>query len=100
MANYIREFGTPTRVTTSALSTLGAGKNISLVGIRVASVLTSQIVNLYVGANTTALNLIGTSTMAANSYFAIPAYCAGGLTYRVTNEDVDLTIFWNPEHGN
>lgn len=100
MANYIREFGTPTRVTTSALGTIGGGKNLSLIGIRVGAVLTSQTVNLYVGADTTAVNLVGTSTMAANTYHQIPAYCAGGLTFRVTNEDVDLTIFWNPEHGN
>ena len=96
MPNYVREVGTPTRVTSSALSTLGAGKNVSLIGIGVAGVLTSQVVNLYMGANSTAINILGTMTLATNTFLAIPAYCSGGLTYRVTNEDVDLTIYWMP----
>lgn len=100
MPNYVREIGTPTRVSTSAFGTIGAGKSISLVGVGVASVLTSQIVNLYVGAGGTSVQLLGTCTLAANSFLAVPAYCSGGLSYRVTNEDVDLTIYWNPEHGN
>lgn len=97
MANYVREVGTPTRVSTSAFGTLGAGKNISLVGIGVAGVLTAQLVNLWIGSNQTSVQLMGTMSLAANSFMAIPAICSGGLSYRVTNDDIDLTIYWNPE---
>lgn len=96
MANYVREVGTPTRVTASGVATLGAGNNLSLIGIGVAGVLTSQMIQLWQGS-TTGSPILGTCTLAANSYFEVPALCSGGLTYCVTNEDVDLTIYWNPE---
>lgn len=95
MSNYVREVGTPTRITASGVSTLGAGKNLSLIGIGVASVLTGQLVQLWNGS-ATGSPIMGTLTLAANTFFAVPAQCSGGLTYCVTNEDVDLTIYWNP----
>ena len=95
MANYVREVGTPTRVTVSGVATIGAGQNLSLIGIGVAGVLTSQMIQLWQG-NATGSPILGTMTLAANTFLAVPAQCSGGLTYCVTNEDVDLTIYWNP----
>lgn len=95
MANYVREVGTPTRVTVSGVGTIGAGNNVALIGIGVPAVLTGQIINLWIG-NVTGTPLLGTATMAANTFYAVPALCSGGLTYAVTTEDVDLTIYWNP----
>ena len=94
------ESGTATRVTTSATAVLTSA-NLNLLGIFVPAVLTGQIVNLYVGSTAAgpATNVIGTCTLAANTFYRIPAYCPGGLTYHVMNEDVDLTIFWNPSTG-
>ena len=94
MANYVREVGTPTRVTSTGVSTLGQGNNVSLIGIGVAAVLTGQLVQLWIGS-ATGTPLMGTCTMAANTFNPIPALCIGGLTYAVTNDDVDLTIYWN-----
>ena len=95
MANYVREAGTPTRVTVATEGTIGAGSNLTLIGIGVASVLTGQIVQLWMGS-TTGSPILGTCTIAANTFLAIPAQCSGGMTYLVTNTDVDLTIYWNP----
>src|SRR3990167_6077878 len=96
MANYVREVGTPTRVTATGVGTLGRGNTVNLIGIGVAAVLTGQQVQLWIGS-TTGTPLLGTMSLAANSFLAIPAICLGGLTYAVTNESgVDLTIYWNP----
>ena len=88
------ETGTPTRVTTSGVTVLSSS-NLALLGIGVAAVLTAQLVQLWSGS-ATGTPIIGTMTCAANAFYRIPAYCAGGLTYAVTNEDVDLTLYWNP----
>lgn len=98
MPNYVREAGTATRVSASGVATLGAGKSVDLIGIGVPGVLTSQFVQLWHGT-TTSTPLLGTCTLAANTFLAIPARCSGGLTYAVTNDDVDLTIYWNPSPG-
>ena|SRR3990167_10079507 len=100
MQQLPNESGTATRVTTSATLVLSSA-NLNLLGIFVASVLTAQTVNLYAGSTAAgpAVNIVGTCTLAANAFYRIPAYCPLGLTYHVTNEDVDLTIFWNPSTG-
>ena len=100
MQQLPNESGTATRVTTSATMVLSS-LNLNLLGIYVPGVLTAQVVNLYVGSTAAGspVNIIGTATMAANAFYRIPAYCPLGLTYHVNNEDVDLTIFWNPSTG-
>lgn len=92
------EAGTPTRVTVSAPATIGAGQPINLIGIWVPSVLTAQFVQLWTqtAGSVTGVPVVGTCSLAANVFYPIPGYFAKGLTYCVTNEDVDLTIFWNP----
>lgn len=92
------EAGTPTRVSASAVGTIGAGGPINLIGIWVPSVLTGQIVQLWTQTanSVTGQIVIHTCTLAANTFYRIPGYFPKGLTHCVTTEDVDLTIFWNP----
>ena len=98
MPNYVREVGNMTRVTVSGVGTIGAGTGVALLGIFVAGVATGQIVQLWNGtaAAVTGQIVVGTCTLAGNSGYAIPGVFPGGLAYCVTNEDIDLTIFWNP----
>lgn len=96
------EIGNATRVTTSGVTTMGAGKPVNLLGIWVASVLTAQIVHLHTQTGAAVLTgalVVGTSTLATNAFYRIPAYFATGLSIVCTNEDVDLTLFWNPGTG-
>ena len=95
---HTREIGTPRRITSSGITVITSG-NASLLGIAVPTVLTGQIVQLWSGSTSsvTATPIIGTATMATNTFTRLPAMCNGGITICVTNEDVDLTIFWNPE---
>ena len=95
---YAREVGTPRRITGTGVTVITSG-NASLLGIGVAAVLTGQIVQVWSGSTTsvTATPIIGTATFAANTFTRIPAMCNGGITVCVTNEDVDLTIYYNPE---
>ena len=95
---YVRECGTPLRVVASGVGTIGAGRNVALLGIAVASVLTAQAVQLFsqTAGSTTGITVLGTMTLAANTFTPLPGYFALGLTYAVSNEDVDLTFFWNP----
>lgn len=95
MPNYVREVGKATRITTSALTTLGAGNPVALIGLGVATVLTGQKINLYDGVGGTT-ELVGTLSLDSHTYFAVPAMCLSGVAVRVTNDDVDLTIYWNP----
>lgn len=95
MSNYTRETGTPTRVSGTGVTVLTSG-NASIVGIGVAAVLTGQQVQVWAGS-ATGTPVVGTLSLAANTFYRLPAQCAGGITYAVTNEDVDLTIYWNPE---
>ena len=91
------ETGTPLRVTSSGVSTLGAANPVALLGIAVGSVATSQIVRLWTQTATiTGVPIMGSLVLAANTFTRIPAYCSKGLTYSVSNDAVDLTIFWNP----
>ncbi len=98
MMPYAREIGTPRRVTGSGVTVITSG-NASLLGISVAAVLTAQTVNLWIGSTTsvTATTILATATLATNTFTRIPAMCNGGITVCVTNEDVDLTIYYNPE---
>ena len=93
--SYVREVGKATRITSSALTTLGAGNPIALIGLSVPVVLTGQLINIYDGvAGTT--ELVGTLSLDSNVFYAVPAMCLSGVAVRVTNDIVDLTIYWNP----
>jgi hypothetical protein len=99
MPNNTIEAGNATRVTVSGVTTMGNGNPCNMIGIFVPSVLTGQIVNLFTqtgNAILTGLTVIGTCTLAANTFYRIPAYFPKGITHIGTTEDVDLTIFWNP----
>lgn len=90
------EAGTPKRITTSGLTCISP-KNCNLLGIYVAGIVTTApLVNVYSSATAGGPLIIGTSTLALNAFARIPSYCAGGLTFAATNDNVDVTIFWNP----
>ena len=96
MTTRTAEVGTFTRVTTAGtIVTVLSSAPLSLIGIGVAAVLTGQIVQLWSG-NATGTPIIGTCTLVANSFTRFPLELPSGLTYVVTNEDIDLTIYWNP----
>ena len=98
MPQMTSQAGNFTRVTAllTGLQCLTSGP-IALIGIGVATVLTGQFVQLWSGNTASAaLPVLGTCSMASNTYTPIPAVLPGGLTYQVTNEDVDLTIYWMP----
>ena len=96
MTQRSAEFGQFTRVTTAGtIVTVLSSAPLSLIGIGVAAVLTSQIVQLWSG-NATGTPIIGTSTLVANSFTRFPCELPAGLTYVVTNEDIDLTLYWIP----
>jgi len=94
---YMTEAAGFTRVTSTGVAVLTSGP-VSVVGVAVAAVLTGQIVQFFTqtAASVTGVPVLGTATMAANTFYRFPASLPKGLTYCVTNEDVDLTIFWNP----
>ena len=96
MTTRTAEVGTFTRVTAllTGVQVLSSGP-LTLVGIGVAAVLTGQLVQLWAG-NTTGTPIVGTCTLAANTFTRFPVALPTGLTYAVTNEDVDMTIYWNP----
>ena len=97
MPTYVRETGKPTRVTATGATVLTSGP-ASFIGIQVAAVLTGQIVQLWTQSATsiTGVPVLGTMTMLANTWYPVPGEFERGITYAVTNEDTDLTIFWNP----
>jgi len=92
------ESGFPFRVSTSGVTVLPALGNLNLLGIfaAVGAATTAPTINLWVGTTATNPLIIGTSTLALNSFVRIPAYCSGGLTFAASNDHVDLTLFWNP----
>lgn len=100
MPDYVHEVGRASRVTATGVAVLTSGP-VNLIGIMVASVITAQFVQLFTqtAASITGAPVVGTMSMAANTFYALPAALPLGLTYAVTNDDVDLTIFWNPAGG-
>ena len=95
--NFVTRAKQFTRVTTSGVACLTSAPCV-LEGIFVPAVLTGQIVSLFHG-NAVGTQVVGTCTLAANNFFELPVSLPNGLTYCVTNEDVDLTIFWSPANG-
>ena len=95
--NFVNKVGTGTRITASGATVLTSGP-VALVGVFVAAVLTGQIVQLFTqtAASIMGTPVVSTCTLAANTWYELPGYFPLGLTYVVTNEDIDLTLFWNP----
>lgn len=91
------ESGFPLRISASG-PTVVASNNANLLGIFVAvgASTTAPTINLWAGTTATNPLIIGTCTLALNSFVRIPAYCSGGLTAAVSNDHVDVTLFWNP----
>ena len=92
--NFVTKASNFTRVSASGQTVLTSAPCV-LAGIYVAGVTTAQFVQLWHGTDSTT-PIIGTCSMAANSFNELPASLPDGLTYQVTNEEVDLTIFWSP----
>ena len=97
MPQFVFEVGSFTRVTASGVTVLSSAP-LALLGIGVAAVLTAQLVQLWSG-NATGTPIVGTMTMVSNTFYTIPVSLPTGLTYAVTNEDVDLTLYWSPVAG-
>lgn len=96
--NLMNNMGIPLRATVSAVSTLGAGNPSQLLGIIVPSILTAHVVNLWTqtAGSITGQLVVSTLVLASNTYTPINAYFNKGITYAVTNEQVNLTLLWNP----
>ena len=96
MTTRTAEVGTFTRVTAllTGVQVLSSGP-LTLVGSGVAAVLTGQIVQLWAG-NATGTPIVGTCTLAANTFTRLPGYFPAGITLINTVEDPDLTIYWTP----
>lgn len=92
--NFVTQASNYTRVSASGATVLSSGRMI-LERIFVPAVLTGQIVNIWSGT-TPVTQVIGTCTLAANTSTQLSIDLPTGMTYAVTNEDVDLTIFWRP----
>lgn len=93
------EYGFPFRITTSGATSLPCAGDLVLLGAFPApgnSTTTAPQVNFYAG--TTAANplIVGTCTLALNAFTRFGVRCSGGLTVQVSNDHVDLTLFWNP----
>lgn len=100
-----REFGnaTPVLAAVSGGGTIGAGNPVNLIGVWVPGVLTAQVVQFWTqtaglaaGQSTGGQIVIATSTLAANAFYRMPGYFPKGLTYYITNEIPNLTLFWLP----
>ena len=92
---YVREVGTFTRITASGVTVLCSGA-ASIIGVQVAAVVTGQQFQLWNG-RVTGTPVIGTCSLATDTYYPMPVICNSGITYCVSSEDIDLTIYWNPE---
>ena len=92
--NLVSKASQFTRVTASGVTVLSSAPMV-LGGVFVATVLTGQFVQLWHG-RVTGTPVLGTCSMAGNTFYEVNASLPNGLTYAVTNEDVDLTIFWSP----
>lgn len=92
--NFITKASQFTRVTASGVTVLGSAPMV-LNGVFVPTVLTGQFVQLWHG-RVTGTPVLGTCSLAGNTFYELDVSLPSGLTYAVTNEDVDLTILWSP----
>ena len=96
MAQVIQT-GVARRISTSGLTCVTSAP-CSVLGVWSAGELTGPLIVAWNSrtASDATLIVIGTSTLAVNSWNPMPMDCPGGLTWQTTNETVDLTIFWIP----
>ena len=97
----ITEVGSYKRISAASTSTLVTGP-CALLGIRVAGIaLTGPFVQIWDGNDATLASpgtiVLGTSTLAINTFHAMPMELQSGLTIQATAEtEVDLTVFYVP----
>ena len=102
--NLTTEVGTYKRIAAAATSTIVTGP-CALLGVRVAGIATTApFVQVWDGSDATLAAgtiVIGTSTLAINTYHPMPATMISGLTIQATAEvEVDLTFFYVPMGNN
>lgn len=86
------------RVAASATGVLVTGPCL-LGGVFVPAVVTGQIVQIWDGNDATLASgtiVVGTCTLAANTFHEMPLEFQNGLVYQVLNDDCDLTFFYTP----
>lgn len=102
--NFITNATSYKRVAAAATSVLCSGP-CALLGVRVAGIaVTAPFVQLWDGSDATLATgtiVMGTSTLAINTFHDIPAMLTSGLTIQATAEvEVDLTFFYLPAGNN
>ena len=100
--NFTSRAGAYTRISASATQTLVSGP-CALIGIGVAGVTTAQFVRVWDSSDATLAAgtiVVGTCSLATSLFYEIPAMLNSGLTIQVTNDDVDLTVYYNPTGNN
>ena len=98
MQQQPNETGFAVQVTTSALGTIGAGNPSTVLGILFSSNATANTISLWsqTAASVTGSPIVTNLTGAANTFVRVPGYFPLGITYKVPNDAVNVTIFWNP----
>lgn len=91
------DVGTPKRLTTSTVHVITSGPT-AVLGVQVATVLTAQLVQFFTQTanSVTGEPVIGTMSMLNGTYYNMRGLYNNGLVVAVTNEDVDLTIYYSP----
>ena len=85
--------------TANSVGVLCSGVPANLGGIFVGGALTAQVVQLWTGtagSTQTGLPIMSTMTLAANAFYRIPGYFPSGIQFWVSNENVNLTFFYQP----
>lgn len=100
--NFVNEAASYKRLTSSQTAVLCSGP-CALVGIGVAGVTTAQFVQIWDGSDATLATgtiVVGTCSLATSTFYRVPAMLNSGLTIQVVNEEVDLTVYYNPAGNN
>ena len=103
--NITTEVGSYRRIAAASTATLCSGP-CALLGVRVAGIATTApFVQIWDGSDATLASpgtiVMGTSTLAINTYHPMPATLLSGLTIQATAEvEVDLTFFYLPMGNN
>ena len=100
--NFTSRAGAYKRINATTTQTLCSGP-CALIGIGVAGVTTAQFVRIWDGSDATLASgtiVVGTCSLATSLFYEVPAMLVSGLTIQVTNDDVDLTVYYNPAGNN
>ena len=92
------ETGVALNVTTSAQGTIGNGGPATLLGVLFSSNATANTISIFsqTAASATGAFVVANLTGAVNTFVRVPAYSPLGFAYRVPNDAVNVTLFWNP----